>query len=55
MGHGTFNSNKVYFVLITYVIEYRRELAKIAAKSQKKNNHPKQIFQISKLSVPKRL
>ena len=36
MGHGTFNSNKVYFVLITYVIEHRRELAKIAAKSKKK-------------------
>ena len=32
MGHGTFNSNKIYFVLIASLIEYRKELARITAK-----------------------
>ena len=38
MGYGTFNSNTVYFALITWVIEYRKKLAKITAKSNKKKN-----------------
>ena len=33
MGHGTFDYNKIYFVFITKLIEYRRELAKITTKS----------------------
>ena len=33
MGHGTFNSNKIYFVLMTSLIEYSEKLAKITAKS----------------------
>ena len=37
MGHGTFHSNTVYFALITGLIEYRKKLAKITAKSKKKN------------------
>ena len=36
MGHGTFHSNTVYFALITGLIEYRKKLAKITAKSKKK-------------------
>ena len=36
MGQGTFNSNKIYFALIPYLIEYKKELAKIAAKKTKK-------------------
>ena len=31
--HGTFDSNKIFFVLITKLIEYRKALAKITAKS----------------------
>ena len=27
MGYGTFNSSKIYFVLVTSLIEYRKELA----------------------------
>ena len=37
MGHGPFHSNTVYFALITGLIEYRKKLAKITAKSKKKN------------------
>ena len=29
MGHDTFNSNKIYFFLITWLIGYRKGLAKI--------------------------
>ena len=36
MGHGPFHSNTVYFALITGLIEYRKKLAKITAKSKKK-------------------
>ena len=36
MGHGTFNFNQIYFVLITWLIEYRTESSKITAKSKKK-------------------
>ena len=32
-GHGTFNSNKIYFILIAKLIEYRKKFAKITAKS----------------------
>ena len=28
MGHGTFNSNKKYFVLIIQLIEYRKKVGK---------------------------
>ena len=37
VGHGTFNSNKTYFVLIAYLIKYRKNLAKITAKCLKKS------------------
>ena len=54
MDHGTFNSNTIYFVLITSLIEYRKKLVKTTAKSKKKqDNRQRQMFQISKLSVPK--
>ena len=33
MGHGAFNSNKIYFALITKLIEEGKKLAKIKAKS----------------------
>ena len=33
MGHGTFNSNKMYFVLNTWLIEYQKKLSKLTAKS----------------------
>ena len=33
MGHGTLNSKKIYFVLVTWLIEYRKELAKVTAKN----------------------
>ena len=56
--HGTFNSNKIYFALIIWLIEYKKELAKITVKSKKKQkkqgNRQRQIFQISILNVPKR-
>ena len=32
MGHGTFNSNKIYFFLITQLIEYRKKLIKLTVK-----------------------
>ena len=35
MAHGTFNSNKIYFALITWLIEYRKELAKVTVKVKK--------------------
>ena len=35
MGHGTFSSNKIYFVLITWLIEHRKRLANITGKSFK--------------------
>ena len=35
IGYGTFNSNKIYFVLIIYLIGYRKELAKITWQSLK--------------------
>ena len=45
MVHGTFDSNKMYFILIPLLIEYGRELAKITAKSKKKkDNQQRQIF-----------
>ena len=54
MDHGAFNSNKIYFVLITKLIKYRKKLTKITAKSLKKqDNRQRQIFQISHFSVPK--
>ena len=37
MGHGTFNSNKIYFILITSLIEYSKKSAKIIAECEKKN------------------
>ena len=52
MGHRA--SNKIYFVLIALLIRYRKKLAKLTAKKLKKqDNHKRQIFQISNLSVPK--
>ena len=45
MGHCAFNSKKIYFVLITLFIEYRKELAKITAKSLEK------LRQLSKTHV----
>ena len=36
MGHGTFNSNKIYFILITSLIEYSKKSAKIIAECEKK-------------------
>ena len=38
MGHGTFNSNKIYFFLITKLIGCRKGLAKITAKSYHQDN-----------------
>ena len=35
MGHGTFNSNKIYFVLVTWLIEYIKKFSKIKAKGKK--------------------
>ena len=36
MVHGRFNSNKIYFALITSLIEYSKKLPKITTKSKKK-------------------
>ena len=36
IGHGTFNSNKIYFILITSLIEYSKKSAKIIAECEKK-------------------
>ena len=33
MGFGAFNFDKIYFTLITYLKEYRKELTKITTKS----------------------
>ena len=33
MDHGTFNSKKVYFVLITSLIKYRKKLARQSSKT----------------------
>ena len=33
MGHGTFNSSKIYFALIPWLTEYKKEFSKITAKS----------------------
>ena len=33
IDYGTFDFNKIYFVLIIELIEYREELAKITARS----------------------
>ena len=38
MGHGTFNSNKMYFVLNPWLIECQKKLSKLTAKSFKKKN-----------------
>ena len=55
ISHDTFNSNRIYFVLITWLIKYRKELTNIIAKSQRKqDNFQRLIFQISNLSVPNR-
>ena len=35
--HGTFDSYKIYFVLTTWLLEYKKELWKVTAKSKKKN------------------
>ena len=35
MDRGNLNSNKIYFVLNTWLLEYRKEFAKITAKSKK--------------------
>ena len=38
-GHdGTFNSNKIYFVLLTWLIEYRKQLGKITTRSKKRKS-----------------
>ena len=34
MGHGAFNSNKIYFALIIKLIEYRKKLAKKPKKNK---------------------
>ena len=39
MCHDSFNSNKIYFVLHTYLIEYRKKLAIITVKSLKNQYH----------------
>ena len=39
MCHGSFNSNKIYFLLHTYLIEYRKKLAIITVKSLKNQYH----------------
>ena len=50
MGHGTFNSNKIYllkyiYVLITYLIEYRKKVGKNnSKKGGKKDNRQRQDF-----------
>ena len=36
MGHDTSDSTKIYFVLIGYLIEYKKKLAKISAKCERK-------------------
>ena len=33
MGHGTFNSNKIYFAIIPYLTKKKKEFSKITAKS----------------------
>ena len=46
MGHGTFNSNKMYFVLNPWLIEYQKKLSKLTAKSflKKHDNCQRHIF-----------
>ena len=51
MGHGTFNSNKIYFVLIVWLTEYIKELGKIAAKNFKKKTIVKDRYFRVKTSV----
>ena len=41
MDLGTFNSNKIYFVLV--IIEYRKEFAKITAKSKKETRQSSKV------------
>ena len=48
MGHGTFNSNKMYFVLNPWLIEYQKKLSKLTAKSLKKKTWQLSITYISK-------
>ena len=51
MVHGTFDSNKMYFILIPLLIEYGRELAKITAKSKKKKIIDKDRYFISNFKI----
>ena len=44
MGHGNFNSNKIHSFLITWLIEYRKELAKIITKSEKSKTIVKERY-----------
>ena len=59
MGHGTFNSNKIYllkyiYVLITYLIEYRKKVGKNnSKKGEKKDNHQRQEFSGIKIECAK--
>ena len=43
MCHGTFDYNNIYFVLIIYLIEYRKKLAKITAKCKKQTGPSSKI------------
>ena len=36
-GHGTFNSYKIYFFWITYLIEYRKQVSKNNSQKLKKH------------------
>ena len=49
MGHGTFNSNKIYllkyiYVLITYLIEYRKKVGKNNSKKGGKKDNRQRDF-----------
>ena len=53
MGHGAFDSTKIRFNYIVNKKGVGAKLAKITAKSKKKDNRQSHIFQISKQSMPK--
>ena len=49
-GHVTFNSNKIYLVVINQSTEYRKQVRQNNSKKLKKKQHnsQRQMFQISK-------
>ena len=53
ISYDTFNSVKTYFILITLLIEYRKELAKVTAKVKETRQFSKTNISDSKLECSK--